>query len=562
MTNFRFYTAAGLFFGLLFCFVLLLWDLQVVNGAAYYERSQQAIARTEMVPAARGKLLDRNGKILAQDNLSWVIQVSGDCPEPDLQRLEVLCREEGVDWSGAGDITDPTPELLVRVKEADLTRVTILPTVTRQGSGDLAPHVIGRVGKMTPDQWEDYQDQGYPMDTLVGQDGAEAAFEVLLHGTDGIKVIHTDRQGEVTGEGYALQPKPGQDVTLTLDKDLQTTLQTALGEFLDAHDCPGGAGVVLDVTDGGVLAMASLPGYDTTDFSAVYRDLSADPAAPLMNRAIQGLYAPGSTFKLVTAAAALEEGVLTPETRILDTGRYTYYPTPQPQCWLYRQEGRTHGLETLTEALTDSCNIFFYDAGRRVGIDTLGTWAEQLGLGVSTGVELAGEKTGVVAGPEYTRSVGGTWYEGSILSAAIGQENNRFTPLQLAHMTATLVGDGNRWQVHLLKKTGGEAYTPVSLGKVSIQPENLTAIKEGMLGVTLTGSLSAAFQDLSVAVGAKTGSAQVAADRPSNAVLVAFAPYEDPQIALALVAQEGGSGAALGEVAAVVLSQYFGCNMD
>ncbi|MBR5792676.1 MAG: hypothetical protein IKY34_06175 [Ruminiclostridium sp.] len=557
MTNFRFFTAAGLFFGLLLCFSALLWNLQVVNGAAYYERSQQAIARTETVPAARGKLLDRTGKILAQDMVSWVIQVSGDCPEPDLQRLEALCREEGVDWSGAGDIADPTPELLVRVRSEDLTRVTIGSAVTRQGSGDLAPHIIGRVGKMTPDQWEDYRDQGYPMDAMVGQDGAEAAFEALLHGTDGTKVIHTDRQGEVTGEGYGVQPKPGQDVTLTLDRDLQETLQTALGDYLAAHGCPGGAGVMLDVTDGGVLAMASLPGYDTATFSADYARLTADPAAPLMNRAIQGLYAPGSTFKLVTAAAALEEGVLTPETRILDTGRYTYYPSPQPQCWLYRQEGRTHGLETLTEALTDSCNIFFYDAGRRVGIDTLGTWAEQLGLGMSTGVELAGEKTGVVAGPDYTRSVGGTWYEGSVLSAAIGQENNRFTPLQLAHMTATLVGDGNRWQVHLLKKVGGEDYTPVSLGKVDIAPENLTAIKEGMLGVTQTGSLASAFRDLPVRAGAKTGSAQVAADRASNAVLVAFAPYEDPQVALALVAQEGGSGSALGEVAAAILKTYF-----
>jgi len=558
MTKVRFFTAAGLFTGLLFCFAVLLWDLQVVQGAAYYEKSQQAIARTETVPAARGKLLDRNGKILAQGRVTWTIRVSGDCPEPDLQRLEVLCREEGVDWSGAGDVTDPTPELLVRVRSEDLTRVTILPAVTRQGSGDLAPHVIGRVGPMDPDQWEDYREKGYPMDALVGQDGAEAAFEDLLHGTDGTRVIHTDRQGEVTGEGYALPPEPGQDVTLTLDRDLQEALQTALGDFLESHDCPGGAGVVLDVTDGGVLAMASLPGYDTATFSRDYNHLSADPAAPLVNRAIQGLYAPGSTFKLVTAAAALEEGVLTPETQILDTGRYTYYTTPQPQCWLYRQEGRTHGLETLTEALTDSCNIFFYDAGRRVGIDTLDTWARTLGLGESTGIELAGEGTGVVAGPAYTRSVGGTWYEGSVLSAAIGQENNRFTPLQLAHMTATLVGDGSRWQVHLLKKTGVEAYVPVSLGKVTLQPENLTAIKEGMLAVTRTGSLAAAFRDLPVSAGAKTGSAQVSGAEESNAVLVAFAPYEDPQIALALVAQEGGSGSALGEVAAEVLRQYFG----
>ena len=558
MTNFRWFTAAGLFTGLLLCFAVLLWDLQVVSGAAYYERSQQAIAQVETVPAARGKLLDRNGKILAQDTVTWTIQVAGDCPEPDLQRLEQLCLEEGVDWSGAGDITDPTPSLLVRVRTEDLTRVTITPTVTRQGSGDLAPHVIGRVGLMDADQWETYQEQGYPMDALVGQDGAEAAFEDLLHGADGSKITYTDRQGEVTGEAYSPQPQPGQDVTLTLDKDLQTTLQTALGAFLEAHDCPSGAGVVLDVADGGVLAMASLPGYDTATFSADYADLVQDEAAPLVNRAIQGLYAPGSTFKLVTAAAALEEGVLTPETQILDTGRYTYYTTPQPQCWLYRQEGRTHGLETLTEALTDSCNIFFYDAGRRVGIDTLDAWAHTLGLGEPTGIELAGEAAGVVAGPAYTQSVGGTWYEGSVLSAAIGQENNRFTPLQLAHMTATLVGDGNRWQVHLLQKAGAEAYTPVSLGKVEISRENLSAIKEGMLAVTRTGSLAAAFRDLPVSAGAKTGSAQVAGAEESNAVLVAFAPYEDPQIALALVAQEGGSGSGLGEVAAAILAQYFG----
>lgn len=557
MSNFRFFTAAGLFTGLLVCFGVLLWDLQVVSGAAYYERSQQSIAQVETVPAARGKLLDRKGKILAQDTLSWTVQVPEDCDGAALHRLTILCREEGVDWSGAGDIPQPSPSLLVRLREENLPDITILPVVTRASGGDLAPHVIGRVGAMTPDQWETYEAQGYPMDTLVGQDGAEAAFEGLLHGVDGEKVIQTDRQGQVTGEDYALLPQPGQDVTLTLDKDLQGVTQQALGEFLAAHDCPGGAAVVLDVSDGGVLAMASLPGYDTAAFSADYTALSGDETAPLMNRAIQGLYAPGSTFKLVTAAAALEEGVLTPETQILDTGRYTYYPSPQPQCWIYRQEGRTHGLETLSEAIADSCNIFFYDAGRRVGIETLDTWAHALGLGEATGIELAGEGTGVVAGPAYTKSVGGVWYEGSVLSAAIGQENNRFTPLQLAHMTATLVGGGERWQVHLLKKAGGEAYIPVSLGRVELSPENLAAIKEGMLAVTQSGSLAADFRDLPVQVGAKTGSAQVAADREANAVLVAFAPYEAPQIALALVAEEGGSGSALGEVAAAILEEYF-----
>ena len=242
-----------------------------------------------------------------------------------------------------------------------------------------------------------------------------------------------------------------------------------------------------------------------------------------------------------------------------DTGRYTCYGGPQPQCWLYRQEGKTHGLETVSEAIADSCNIFFYDAGRRVGIATLGQYAHLLGLGAKTGIELAGEQAGVVAGPEYTASVGGTWYEGSVLSAAIGQENNRFTPLQLAHMTATLVGDGNRWQVHLLHQVEGVDPQPrVSLGQVNLSQENVAAIQEGMLAVTQTGSLAAAFQDLPFQAGAKTGSAQVTGEENANAVLVCFAPYDDPQIARAIVAEQGGSGSALGTVAAQTLSAWAG----
>ncbi|MDY3992757.1 MAG: penicillin-binding transpeptidase domain-containing protein [Evtepia sp.] len=554
----RLVPAAAFFAALLAVFVGLLWNLQVVSGAAYYEKSQRSIARVETVPAARGRLLDRNGEVLAQDVTQWRADLAEDCPETVLRRLAVLCQEEGVAWSGEGSIQPVTARLLARIKEEALTGVTLVPSVTRESSGDLAPHLLGRVGAMSPQEWETYQDQGYAMDAQVGKDGAEAAFESLLRGTPGTRVVEIDRSGQVTGQSYSVTPQPGKDVTLTLDKDIQTAAQEALASFLDQNpQSSGGAAVVLDVEDGGVLAMVSLPGYDTADFSAAYEALAQDPAHPLMNRAVQGLYAPGSTFKLVTAAAALEEGFLTPETQILDTGRYTYYKSPQPQCWLYRQEGRTHGLETVSQAIADSCNVFFYDAGRRVGIETLDQYARALGLGVKTGIELAGEQAGVVAGPAYTQSIGGTWYEGSVLSAAIGQENNRFTPLQLAHMTATLVGGGERKQVHILKQAEGEApYTPVTLGKLTLSEENLNAIKEGMLAVTQSGSLSGAFRSLPVTAGAKTGSAQVTGEETSNAVLVCFAPYEDPQIALALVAEQGGSGSALGPVAAAIIQAW------
>lgn len=554
----RHVTAAAAFALVLAAFAALLWSLQITGGAAYYAKSQRSIAQVETVPAARGKLLDRNGKILAQDQVTWSAALGEQAAPETVARLKTLCREEEVDYDGGEEIPFVSPRLLARITEEGLPGVTFTPAVERVGSGTLAPHLLGRVGKMSPEEWEDYQDKGYAMDETVGKEGAEAAFEDLLHGTPGQRILETDKAGRVTGQTYAQAPKAGRDVTLTLDLDLQTAAEEALAAFLDSHpQATGGALVALDVTDGGVLAMVSQPGYDPARFSQDYEALARDPAHPLMNRAVQGLYAPGSTFKLVTAAAALEEGFLTPQTQILDTGRYTYYKSPQPQCWLYRQEGKTHGLETVAEAIADSCNIFFYDAGRRVGIQTLGRYAQTLGLGEKTGIELAGEQAGVVAGPAYTQSVGGRWYEGSVLSAAIGQENNRFTPLQLAHMMATLVGDGNRWQVHLLKKAGGEETQPVSLGQTGLSPQNVAAIQEGMLALTQTGALSAAFGGLSVQAGAKTGSAQVEGNDTANAALVAFAPYDAPKIALAIVAEQGGSGAALGETAAAVLEAYF-----
>lgn len=549
--------AAGLFSGLMAVFCLLLWNVQIVHGAAYAEAARRSFVETETVPAARGRLLDRKGRVLAEDRAVWTAKVSDRADTETVDRLKTLCRAEGTDWDGQGDISPVSPRLLARIRGEGLPGVTFVPGVRRTDSGSLAPQVLGRVGKLSPEEWAVYREKGYALDSAVGKDGAEAAFEELLHGTPGVRVTERDKSGAVTGWAWSREPKPGTDVTLTLDRDLQRAARSALVRFRREHPEAGGAAAaVLDVKDGGVLALVSLPDYDPESFSAQYETLASDPDHPLMDRAIQGLYAPGSVFKLVTAAAALEEGVIEPDTKILDTGKYTYYPSPQPQCWLYRQEGRTHGLETVDRALADSCNVFFYDAGRRTGIETLERYARALGLGVSTGIELPGEQTGVTAGPEYAAAAGLTWYEGSVLSAAIGQENNRFTPLQLAHLTATLAGDGHRWRVHLLKE-GEKPYTPESLGEIQLEPENLAAIKKGMGAVTREGSLAAAFRDLPVEAGAKTGSAQVGGAADANAVLVAFAPFEEPEVALALVAEQGGGGAELGEAAAAILTAWW-----
>lgn len=543
---------AAAFVACMAVFISILINLQVVSGAAYYQEAQRSIATVELVPAARGKLLDCDGKILAQDLTVWTAQLAENCPNDVKNRLRQLCREEDVSWDGSSVIAEPTPRLLARIKEEALEGVSIFPTVRRVGSGTLAPHVLGRVAAMNEAEWSYYEEKGYAMNERVGKDGAERAFEDRLHGTPGKRVVERNRDGQVTATQYSVLPAAGENVSLTLSLDLQTVASSSLSNFLETNPTAvGGAVAMLDIKTGGVLALVSLPGYDTETFSQDYTELAKDPTRPLLNRAVQGAYPPGSTFKMVTAMAALEEGYLTPETQILDTGRYTYYKSPQPQCWLYRQEKRTHGLETVSEAIEDSCNVFFYDAGRRVGIETLGDYARLLGLGELTGIELEGEQKGVVAGPEYTEALGESWHEGSVLSAAIGQENNRFTPLQLAHMVATLVGDGSRRRVHLEKGAEG------ILDTVSFSPKNVEAVKEGMLAVTERGSLRRVFRSVPVPVGAKTGSAQVEGKEESNAVLVCFAPYENPEVALALVAEEGGSGAGLGSVAAEILTAYF-----
>ena len=325
----------------------------------------------------------------------------------------------------------------------------------------------------------------------------------------------------------------------------------------------GAACVVLDVNSFDVLASASYPTFDLANYSRDWEKNSTDPLTPLVNRALTGTYAPGSTFKMVTAIGALEEGIITPDSQIRDLGRYTYYPGTPPQCWYYRQYGKYHGLINVSEAIEVSCNYFFYDVGRRLGIDLLVDYATRFGLGQKTGIELE-ESSGVMAGPEYTESMGGTWYEGSVLSVAIGQESSQFTPIQLASHISTLVNGGTRKSTHLLKEIKSsdysqivETYEPEVLSTIEIQDKNLEAVKAGMLALTTDGSVRRYFQDVPVQVGAKTGSAQVSAQTESNAVFVCFAPYDDPEIALAMVVEHGGSGSELGAMAADILSYYF-----
>lgn len=480
-----------------------------------------------------------------------------------------------------------------RVKEEDLTGVTIGPTTVRQYETAAAPHLLGRVALIDSEDWPDYKARGYNMNDTVGRDGVELAFEEHLRGEAGVRDIETNTSGKTVSESWRLdpdtgepmEPKPGDNVSLTLDIRLQEAAERALADGIAAmkdskaaaglpDEIEGGALVVTDMT-GGVLAMCSYPDFDLATIyadAAAYNAAAADPLKPFVNRAAQGTYSPGSTFKMVVGTAALQEGVVTPSETILDTGRFTLpeekkypYGDYHPQCWALRQYGYTHGRENMADAIRDSCNIYFYTVGHRLGIDLIDRYAAMFGLGEYTGFELP-EYKGLVAGPETSGALGVTWYGGDLLSAAIGQGNTLSTPLQLSNYIATLVNGGNHYAAHLLQSVKSNDFSTVLqqeelqlLDTVNISQENLEAVKLGMWKVAneKDGSVYKYFRDLPVEVGGKTGTAQVSANTEANAVFVCFAPYDNPEIAMTIVVEHGGSGTELGGIAADLLSYYF-----
>ena len=475
---------------------------------------------------------------------------------------------------------DVSTEVLSLITDGRYEGVTIRTASARVYNTALAAHILGTIGPIWQEEWssnEDtgyvgYADKGYSMNDLVGKDGVEKAFESYLRGTDGRRLITTDETGKITGELYTREPQPGGTVALTLDIDLQADVEAALAETIsgmidkDSNE-RGGAAAVVSVGTGEVLALASYPTYDLSTFNEDYDELVNDQRLPMFNRATQGIYAPGSTFKMVTAVAALESGIITPSSIIQDRGIYTYYKDPQPMCWIYSQTGSTHGRINVSQAITDSCNYFFYEVGRLTGIRTLDSYASQFGLGQSTGIEI-GDSSGVLASPEWAESHDQEWTDGQTITAAIGQSYNLFTPLQLANYVATLVGGGDHYQAHLLKNVKAYdnsrllyMYDDKPMNTVEISDSTLSAVTRGMHELTVSGSVAYAFENCVVSAGAKTGSAQVGTDI-ANGVFVAYAPYEKPEIAVAIVIEKGGSGAALANTAVEIINSWFSRAQD
>ena len=475
---------------------------------------------------------------------------------------------------------DVSTELLGRITDGKYRGVTIKTAAARVYNTKLAAHILGTVGAIWQEEWRSdestgyvgYADKGYNMNDLVGKDGVEKAFEEYLHGNDGKRLITTDENGKITGELYTREPQPGGTVALTIDIDLQQVVEDTLASTIqgmidkDSNE-RGGAAAVIQVGTGEVLAMASYPTYDLETFNQDYDELVKDERLPMFNRATQGVYAPGSTFKLCTSVAALEEGIITPSTIIEDKGIYTYYVDPQPMCWIWRQAHTTHGRINVSQAIVDSCNYFYYEVGRLTGIKKLDEYATAFGLGQSTGIEI-GDVSGVLASPEWAEAHDREWTDGQTITAAIGQSYNLFTPLQLANYIATLVGGGEHYQAHLLKNVKEYdnsrllyVYDEEPLNIVEMSDSTVDAVTKGMHDLTVSGSVAFAFQDCVVSAGAKTGSAQVGTDI-ANGVFVAYAPYENPEIAVAIVIEKGGSGAALATTAVEIINSWFSRSQD
>ena len=462
-------------------------------------------------------------------------------------------------------------------------------------SGTLASHILGYASTISAEEYATRKDT-YDQNDIIGKTGIEYVFEEYLKGKDGTKQIDMAVDGTITSEYTSEEAVAGSDVVLTIDSNLQQVTEQALeaniqkinsGGFGRAYKTNAGSCVVMNVKTGEILAMASYPNYDPADFvggisTEKWNQYNTDSAKPLMNKAVQNSYEPGSIFKMVTAIAGLESGVITTTEKINDTGIYSKYGETWP-CWYYTDYHRGHGYLNVSQAIERSCNYFFYETGDRMGIETLAKYARYFGLGQKTGVELPSEASGAMATPEYAETVGVTWTKGQTINASIGQGLDNFSPLQMAKYISMLANGGNDIDVtivkSIIKPDGTEAskeeinnFVNQKLGLVNEEGEDITisqetmnAVLEGMRSVTTdeTGTAYSRFQDFGIAVGGKTGSAESYDDDGNeivNAWFAGFAPYDDPEIAVVVMVENGGHGNYTAEAVVEIMEEYFGMN--
>jgi len=563
--------------------MIAFWHLQVVRGRYYRNLAENNRRRNVPIAAPRGILRDRNAAILVDNRPSFNVVLS---PEQTLNLDRTIGKLSHLLQIGEAPIREKLPRRGAPprdiVVKADASRADVAAIEARRLEfpemaihvvplrsyplGAAAAHVLGYVGEIRGDQLQRANYHGATAGDIVGQFGIEERYNSELMGKDGLRVVIVNSRGAEVGEDKELSSAPavGPSVTLTLDAGLQSVLERAFAGR-------SGAAVAIDPNNGEILAMTSVPAFNPNDFAvgidaAGFRRLQNDPEKPFVNRVTQGIYPPGSTFKLATAIAALEERVITPETRIHCSGIYEKYGRVY-HC----HELGPHGSVNIEQAITASCNVFFYEVGVRLEIDRLARYAKMLGLGIPTGIDLPSEAAGVMPSREWKRERRGEdWYPGETPMVAIGQLST-VTAMQLARVVAA-AATGKRVTPHLVKSVGGKNVPVTSPLDLGFRPETLQVVHRGMRGVTSPGGTGWRAGLPGVPVCGKTGTAQVvgkarlakdsSADVQPHGWFIGFAPAENPTIAVAiLVEHAGGGGKAAAPIAQQLFAHYLGVKL-
>ncbi len=669
-SNFRFNMITTLVYIIGIVLLVQLFNLQIVHGKEYRETSNTRLTKEAVVKAARGKILDRTGTVLAETEMGFNVQLfktkatteevnnamyvlaeilerngdqyTNDFPilvepfqynfsddqqlnewrdahgiapeaspeeafyvmkdkygiqEDDVQitariiGLRYTIEEKGYSATKGIEIASNVSRasaLEINEKGEELPGVSVEVQSNRvYTNGSLASHVLGYIGRINAEEYSAKSDK-YEKDDYIGKTGIEYLFEDYLKGENGTKQIDMTVDGTATGEYITKDAIGGANVVLTIDSNLQNITENALksniekirsGGFGHVYEAQGGAAVVLNIKTGEVLAMASVPDFEPSQFLNGITQAKLDEYqqnSAILNRAIQGTYAPGSIFKMVTAIAGLQEGAITTTERINDTGIYP--KGSNPHCWFYDSYHVGHGRLNVSGALANSCNYYFYETGDRLGLDKLSSYANYFGLGRKTGIELPYESAGTLASPKTSEEKNDTAPESTLLSASIGQSYNDFTPLQVAKYIAMVANRGGVVNPTLIKNvvtSDGkqvstadiEQYLQTKLGTVTkdvdnmqISDENMNAVLEGMRDVTDDGTASSIFKNFPITVGGKTGSTE--AGNYINAWFAGFAPFDDPEIAVVAIVENGGHGYYVAEVVREIIREYFGMNIE
>ena len=557
------------------------WHLQVVRGRYFRELSENNRIRAIPIPAPRGPLFDRNGRILAENRSSFNVVLTterrddlrqalarvGSLVAYDPAEVQERLNQQGPRLRSLVVKADATEEdvATIQARRLELSEASVAVVPLRSYPlGAAAAHVLGHVGEVTDRQLDQHSFEGIEAGTVVGQAGLELPYNRELMGKDGLRRIIVNSRGVEVMEAEHVEPKDGPRAILTIDLELQKAFEEAMAG-------QSGSVIAIEPTTGEILAYISAPGYDPNAFSAGIKPdewsrLTRDPEKPLINRVIQGQYPPGSTFKVVSALAALQEGVITPQTRFHCPGYLAVYGT------LFRcHQGGPHGTVDLKRALALSCNVYFYNVGIRLEIERLSRYAKLLGLARPTGIDLPHEAAGIFQDPEWKmRTQKVRWFPAETVSVSIGQAM-ALTPIQLARVAAVVANGGRLPRPHLMKAIGGRPVNTDPPVDLHFRPDVVATVRDAMLGVVREGTGQRAKLD-GVAVGGKTGSAQVVthARLEANKTTRAYQPHGwfmafteaangKPAVAVAVLVEHGtAGGTSAAPVVGQALAKYYG----